>query len=206
MTTLKVTVAFGLAFGVWVGSAVEASAAERSQNCSGVMKEDSGDYSLNPDAGSGLWCDALLSEEFSSVKGLTQKVLKVCPVGSHCRIKGGYEGHGVFYWSQVTSVQRLPDKPSADTPEALRGSWQCVNERPSPNRCPSTGLMKVTLKDFMNIIYEAPCTVTQVSNLSENKWRIVSGCPNREVAQIWTLNGNKLTITEGQTFFDYVRH
>src|SRR5262249_2431089 len=77
------------------------------QSCSGVITVSEGEYRLKPDAGSGLWCDAIISSgEYIGGENLVPKVLKVCTVGSRCRIKGTYEGHGVFYWNNILGVSR----------------------------------------------------------------------------------------------------
>ena len=72
------------------------------QNCRGVLARDEGGYHLKPDSGSALWCNSYIAVE------LLQKVLKVCMVDSHCRIKGSVRGHGVFYWVRISSVRALP--------------------------------------------------------------------------------------------------
>jgi hypothetical protein len=78
----------------------------RYQSCSGTLIVSEGEYQLKPDAGSGLWCDAIISTgEYIGGANLVPKVLKVCAVGNRCRIKGTYEGHGVFYWNKILEVR-----------------------------------------------------------------------------------------------------
>jgi hypothetical protein len=86
--------------------AVPATAKE--QACSGVMTfDEAGQYMLSPKPGSGLWCDAVISDgKYIGGPNLVPQVLKVCPVGSRCFIKGTYEGHGVFYWNKILEVKR----------------------------------------------------------------------------------------------------
>lgn len=77
------------------------------QSCSGILTVSEGEYKLKPDAGSGLWCDAIISSgEYIDGENLVPKVLKVCAVGSRCRIKGTFVGHGVFYWNRILGVSR----------------------------------------------------------------------------------------------------
>ena len=71
------------------------------QSCSGILSVSEGEYKLKPDAGSGLWCDASISSGEYGRANLVPKVLKVCAVGSRYRIKGTFEGHGVFYWNKI---------------------------------------------------------------------------------------------------------
>jgi hypothetical protein len=79
----------------------------RYQSCIGILTVSEGEYKLKPDAGSGLWCDAIISSgEYIGGANLVPKVLKVCAVGSRCRIKGTFEGHGVFYWNKILEVAR----------------------------------------------------------------------------------------------------
>jgi hypothetical protein len=76
------------------------------QACSGVLTQDEGGYMLKPDPGSkSLWCDAYIGEDKGS--SLAQRVLKVCVIGSRCHIEGSFRGHGVFYWTQISSVSLL---------------------------------------------------------------------------------------------------
>jgi hypothetical protein len=75
------------------------------QACSGTLVEGDDGYMLKPDAGAGSWCDAIISSgEYIGGDNLVPKVLKVCAVGSRCRIKGTFEGHGVFYWNKILEV------------------------------------------------------------------------------------------------------
>jgi hypothetical protein len=78
------------------------------QSCSGILTvSEDGEYQLKPDAGSGLWCDAIVSTgEHIGGPDLVPQVLKVCTVNSRCRIKGTYEGRGVFYWNKISEVRR----------------------------------------------------------------------------------------------------
>ena len=69
------------------------------QTCVGsIVQLDGGHIQLKPDKGATLWCDAEFPDD------LAPKVLKACPVGSRCRIKGTFAGHGTFVWITITHV------------------------------------------------------------------------------------------------------
>jgi hypothetical protein len=79
----------------WVNKEMQA------MSCKGVLTGEDGSYSLKPDAGSSLWCDA-------DVEVLDNKrVLQACSVGKRCHIKGRVEGYGAFRWTKITSVKAL---------------------------------------------------------------------------------------------------
>jgi hypothetical protein len=70
----------------FVGSGLTASLPRAiHQACSGVLTLEDGYYELTPDAGSGLWCDANVAEE----------------------LEGSIRGHGIFYWTRISSITRL---------------------------------------------------------------------------------------------------
>ena len=82
------------------------SATGRRQVCNGILTHDNGGYMLKPDPDSkSLWCDAYIGEGDGS--SLAQRVLKTCVIGSRCHIEGLFRGHGVFYWTQISSVSLL---------------------------------------------------------------------------------------------------
>jgi hypothetical protein len=96
--------ALALALGTQAGFA----ASGQRQSCSGILEHaDDGDgYRLNPDPGTkSPWCPAHIGDGEHSP--LAQRVLKTCPVGSHCHIEGLFVGHGDFYWTQISSVSLL---------------------------------------------------------------------------------------------------
>ena len=81
-------------------------AARDRQSCEGTIALDSdgmlllADIKKNPS----LWCDAYIGDDKNSA--IAHQVLAKCPVGSRCIIDGLFAGHGVFYWTKVTSVKR----------------------------------------------------------------------------------------------------
>ena len=84
------------------------AASGQRQSCSGILEHaDDGDgYRLNPDPGTkSPWCPAHIGD--SDKSSLAQRVLRTCPVGSHCHIEGLFLGHGDFYWTQISSVSLL---------------------------------------------------------------------------------------------------
>jgi hypothetical protein len=88
----------------WMGAG--SSAPVSRQACSGVLTHDVGGYMLKPDAGSkSLWCDAIIG--FEERSSFAQRVLKTCMIGSRCHIEGSFKGHGVFYWTQISSIKLL---------------------------------------------------------------------------------------------------
>jgi hypothetical protein len=82
------------------------SASDQRQACSGVLTHDADGYMLiaDPDSKS-LWCAASIGEDEKSA--LVKRVLKTCAIGSHCQIEGSFTGHGLFYWTQISSVSLL---------------------------------------------------------------------------------------------------
>ena len=81
------------------------SAPDERQSCSGILNHDDG-YALiaDPDSKS-LWCAASIGEDEKSP--LVKRVLKTCAVGSHCHIEGSFTGHGLFFWTRISSVAML---------------------------------------------------------------------------------------------------
>jgi hypothetical protein len=59
--------------------------------------------------GSSLWCDALFTGKEYGVTKLDaeKRVRATCVEGDRCQVKGTVEGHGVFYWTKITSVKKL---------------------------------------------------------------------------------------------------
>ena len=101
---VKALLAAALVLLVWTGEGSSATATR--QACSGILTHDSGGYLLKPDPGSkSLWCDAYIGEDEKS--SLARRVLKTCVIGSRCHIEGSFRGHGVIYWTQITSVSLL---------------------------------------------------------------------------------------------------
>ena len=71
------------------------------QECVGTLTLADGEYRLadaSPLKGKSLWCDALI------VDPLLARVLRVCPVGTLCRIKGQFSGHGEFAWTKISRI------------------------------------------------------------------------------------------------------
>jgi hypothetical protein len=58
----------------------------------------------DPDSKS-LWCAASIGEDARSP--LVKRVLKTCAPGSHCHIEGAFTGHGLFFWTRISSVSLL---------------------------------------------------------------------------------------------------
>jgi hypothetical protein len=82
------------------------SASAQRQSCSGVLAHDEDGYLLQPDAGTkSPWCPAYIGDDDKSP--LAKRVLKTCALGSHCHIEGSFVGHGIFYWTQISSVSLL---------------------------------------------------------------------------------------------------
>jgi hypothetical protein len=82
------------------------SASDLRQTCSGVLTHDDDGYMLiaDPDSKS-LWCAASIGEDEKSPQ--VKRVLKTCTIGSHCHIVGSFTGHGLFYWTRISSVSLL---------------------------------------------------------------------------------------------------
>jgi hypothetical protein len=81
------------------------SAPDQHQSCSGVLNHDDG-YALIADADSkSLWCAASIGENEKSP--LVKRVLKTCAIGTHCHIEGSFTGHGLFFWTRISSVALL---------------------------------------------------------------------------------------------------
>jgi hypothetical protein len=82
------------------------SASGQRQSCSGILAHDDGGYLLQPDEGTkSPWCPAYIGDDEKSA--LARRVLKTCALGSHCHIEGLFLGHGIFYWTQISSVSLL---------------------------------------------------------------------------------------------------
>jgi hypothetical protein len=88
-------------------SAHSSSAASgQRQSCSGILTQDDDGYLLNPDPNTkSPWCPAYIGDDKNSA--LAKRVLKTCALGSHCHIEGLFLGHGIFYWTQISSVSLL---------------------------------------------------------------------------------------------------
>jgi hypothetical protein len=161
------------------------------QTCSGVLVEsEPGYYNLNPDIGSGLWCDADIAEDLSS------KVLKVCPVGVRCRIKGTVHGRGAFSWIKITSIQNLGNINFTNGffPE-LRGRW-CLTKNPPPKRITScNNFFEVTSKGFTTEM-GTECVPDHVRPLTRG-WSIKFKCEGESfnTEQVWYLD-RKLIVVE----------
>jgi hypothetical protein len=94
------------ALALLLGSQAGFSASDQRQACSGVLTHDDDGYMLvaDPDSKS-LWCHASIGEDEKSA--LVKRVLKTCAIGSHCHIEGSFTGHGLFYWTRISSVSLL---------------------------------------------------------------------------------------------------
>jgi hypothetical protein len=104
----SVKVLLAVALALVVSSQAGSAASGQRQSCSGILEHaDEGDgYRLNPDPGTkSPWCPAHIGDDGKSP--LAKRVLKTCPVGSHCHIEGLFLGHGDFYWTQILSVSLL---------------------------------------------------------------------------------------------------
>jgi hypothetical protein len=90
-------------------TSVATSTPKQRQACDGTLALDESGYLLRPDSDSkSLWCDSYIGSEKNSA--LAQRVLKACVLGSRCHIEGSFQGHGLFYWTQISSVYRLKSK------------------------------------------------------------------------------------------------
>jgi hypothetical protein len=76
--------------------------------CTGVLTAQS-ELQLKPNPGSSLWCDALFTGKEYGVTKLDaeKRVRATCAEGDRCQVKGTVEGHGVFYWTKITSVKKF---------------------------------------------------------------------------------------------------
>ena len=110
MKTLLATAALML----MVTTAAHAQATNKPQECIGTLTLADGGYRLadasDTDARrNSLWCDAIIgvtpADPMLSDPKLIRKVLKVCPLGTLCRIKGTFSGRGEFYWTKITMVR-----------------------------------------------------------------------------------------------------
>jgi hypothetical protein len=100
----KVLAAAALA--LLLGTQAGFSASGDRQSCSGVLTHDQDGYLLTPDADAkSSWCSAYIGDDEKSA--LAKRVLKTCPVGSHCHIEGLFLGHGIFYWTKISTVSLL---------------------------------------------------------------------------------------------------
>jgi hypothetical protein len=93
------------ALAVLLGAQAGFSADQR-QACSGILAHDDDGYMLiaDPDSQS-LWCAASFGEDEKSP--LVMRVWKTCAIGSHCHIEGSFTGHGLFYWTRISSMSLL---------------------------------------------------------------------------------------------------
>lgn len=84
--------------------------AQKKQSCVGtvVVSEEGVSLDALPDNES-LWCGAIIGETVKSPE--SQRVLGTCAVGDRCRVDGLFVGHGVFYWSEIHAVRKLPLGP-----------------------------------------------------------------------------------------------
>jgi hypothetical protein len=81
-------------------------ASAQRQACSGILAHDDDGYLLQPDEGTkSPWCPAYIGDDDKSP--LAKRVLKTCALGSHCHIEGSFVGHGIFYWTRISSVLLL---------------------------------------------------------------------------------------------------
>jgi hypothetical protein len=89
-----------------LGAQAGFSAPDQRQACSGVLNHDDDGYALiaDPDSKS-LWCAASIGEDEKSP--LVKRVLKTCAIGTHCHIEGSFTGHGLFFWTRISSVALL---------------------------------------------------------------------------------------------------
>jgi hypothetical protein len=89
-----------------LGTQAGFSASAQRQACSGILAHDEGGYLLQPDEGTkSPWCPAYIGDDEKSAQA--KRVLKTCALGSHCHIEGSFVGHGVFYWTTISSVSLL---------------------------------------------------------------------------------------------------
>jgi hypothetical protein len=89
-----------------LGTQVGFSASVQRQSCSGILAHDDDGYLLQPDAGTkSPWCPAYIGDDDKSA--LAKRVLKTCALGGHCHIEGSFAGHGIFYWTKISSVSLL---------------------------------------------------------------------------------------------------
>jgi hypothetical protein len=94
------------ALALLLGTQVGFSAPDQPQACSGILAHDDDGYRLQPDAGTkSPWCPAYIGDDDKSP--LAKRVLKTCAVGSHCHIEGSFSGHGIFYWTKISTVSLL---------------------------------------------------------------------------------------------------
>lgn len=79
--------------------------------CSGVVVVENEELALKPDPGSALWCDASFEgDKYGVAKpGISERVGATCGEGNRCRVTGIVQGHGVFYWVTIKSVDKLPN-------------------------------------------------------------------------------------------------
>jgi hypothetical protein len=95
-----------LVSGLMANSHLGFAASAQRQSCSGILARDENSYHLEPDEGTkSPWCPASIGDDPSSP--LVKRVLKTCPLGSHCHIEGSFTGHGLFWWTQISSVSLL---------------------------------------------------------------------------------------------------
>ncbi|QDM28416.1 hypothetical protein FNL56_21585 [Tardiphaga sp. vice304] len=91
-----------------IHSSIEADAKQSlRQSCVGTvgLGED-GLQLLDIPKSSSSWCDA--SFDFDKSSSLAKQVLATCPIKSRCNVEGLYAGHGMFYWTKIISIRKMP--------------------------------------------------------------------------------------------------
>jgi hypothetical protein len=102
----RIKIISGIMLLLIASTAVATSSPEQRQTCQGVLALDETGYLLRPDPGSkSLWCDAYIG--FEKDAALARRVLQACTLGSRCHIEGSFQGHGVFYWTRISSVYQI---------------------------------------------------------------------------------------------------
>jgi hypothetical protein len=78
--------------------------------CTGVLAVTDNELQLNPEPGSKVWCSASFDGQQCGVTktDIAKQVKATCAEGDRCQVKGTVEGHGVFYWTKLTLVKKLP--------------------------------------------------------------------------------------------------
>lgn len=84
-----------------IGSSNICIAASFKQNCHGYLVKDEFGLHLAKNSNGApfdgvSWCDASIEDQ--------DKVLRKCVVGGPCSIKGSVQGHGVFNWVKIDTV------------------------------------------------------------------------------------------------------
>jgi hypothetical protein len=97
---------FAAALALFLSAHAGSAASGQHQSCNGILSHDTDGYLLIPDPDTkSPWCPAYIGDDEKSP--LAQRVLKTCPLGSHCHIEGLFLGHGIFYWTRISSVSLL---------------------------------------------------------------------------------------------------